>query len=314
MTTATPAAEDAELDCPLCGYDLRGLPTQRCPECGHAFDPEELRLAKFEKRQWLFEHSRSHLARSWIKTSLATLRPTKFWRGIGAAHTISPRRLGIFATAWMGIAIVLLLVVILMTSTLMRLSLIRQSYVRTPGAWVTADDPAIGWIDVVLTHVAIGRYSANGPPSLMPILALCVWPLAVMLAMRLFSATLRRAEIHSGHLTRIGVYSLPAVLLVPALMALWIEATSADDYILPRGILRSVPGAVWYFFRAVGISSNALLAMVASFLWSGRHLVAAHVNYLRLPHAVAQALLVLTVAWLGLIAALSIISGVVGVY
>ncbi len=32
--------------CPVCGYDLRGLPDQRCPECGHAFDPATLPLTR----------------------------------------------------------------------------------------------------------------------------------------------------------------------------------------------------------------------------------------------------------------------------
>jgi len=27
--------------CKGCGYDLRGLPVNRCPECGDTFDPEE---------------------------------------------------------------------------------------------------------------------------------------------------------------------------------------------------------------------------------------------------------------------------------
>lgn len=27
--------------CKFCGYDLRGLGTSRCPECGHTFDPED---------------------------------------------------------------------------------------------------------------------------------------------------------------------------------------------------------------------------------------------------------------------------------
>lgn len=32
------------LRCPHCGYDLRSLPEQRCPECGKAFDPSQLAM------------------------------------------------------------------------------------------------------------------------------------------------------------------------------------------------------------------------------------------------------------------------------
>jgi len=36
-------AIDYDLECPTCGYDLRGLTEQRCPECGCAFDLAALR-------------------------------------------------------------------------------------------------------------------------------------------------------------------------------------------------------------------------------------------------------------------------------
>src|SRR5688500_17127114 len=93
MTTTIDA--DA-LNCPLCGYDLRGLPENRCPECGHAFDPEELRQAKLERREWFFEHAK-RLVRPFILTSLVSLRPFTFWTRVRAADEIVPRRLWTWA-------------------------------------------------------------------------------------------------------------------------------------------------------------------------------------------------------------------------
>lgn len=36
-------ATDSELSCPTCDYNLTGLTENRCPECGEAFDPEQVR-------------------------------------------------------------------------------------------------------------------------------------------------------------------------------------------------------------------------------------------------------------------------------
>ncbi|MCC6361114.1 MAG: hypothetical protein IT450_20420 [Phycisphaerales bacterium] len=37
--------------CPTCGYDLRGLPEPRCPECGAAVDPSAIRSTEQESRR-----------------------------------------------------------------------------------------------------------------------------------------------------------------------------------------------------------------------------------------------------------------------
>lgn len=50
------ASDDpAPLDCPACGYDLRGFSNARCPECGSTFDVEQLRAgaARVNEPTWL---------------------------------------------------------------------------------------------------------------------------------------------------------------------------------------------------------------------------------------------------------------------
>jgi len=34
-------ASDETMRCLGCGYDLRGLPENRCPECGRGVDPQD---------------------------------------------------------------------------------------------------------------------------------------------------------------------------------------------------------------------------------------------------------------------------------
>ncbi|MBL8878032.1 MAG: hypothetical protein JNG88_02840 [Phycisphaerales bacterium] len=47
--------DEAALDCPACGYDLRGFANARCPECGSAFDINQLRAgaARVNEPTWL---------------------------------------------------------------------------------------------------------------------------------------------------------------------------------------------------------------------------------------------------------------------
>ncbi len=40
------------ISCPECNYDLRRLSERTCPECGAAFDPEELRQRQGRLQRW----------------------------------------------------------------------------------------------------------------------------------------------------------------------------------------------------------------------------------------------------------------------
>lgn len=42
--------EDFPLNCPKCDYLLRGLPEQRCPECGEAFDRGRLLVIRYVRQ------------------------------------------------------------------------------------------------------------------------------------------------------------------------------------------------------------------------------------------------------------------------
>lgn len=70
-----------ELHCPRCGYNLRGLPQPRCPECGREFEWVELVTgAQTETESPLFEYQwRRRPVRSFLVTVGASILPIRFW-------------------------------------------------------------------------------------------------------------------------------------------------------------------------------------------------------------------------------------------
>lgn len=89
------AGSEAErsVDCPRCGYDLRGeVPTWaaqcplsgRCPECGLDFAWSELLSAKVRRPSWCVEYAPRVRTVPWrcVKTFAVTLRPWRFWRSL----------------------------------------------------------------------------------------------------------------------------------------------------------------------------------------------------------------------------------------
>jgi hypothetical protein len=87
---AGPEAERS-VDCPRCGYDLRGeLPTWaahcplagRCTECGLDFAWSDLLSTKARRPPWCVEYAPRVVAVPWrcIKTFAVAFRPWRFWR------------------------------------------------------------------------------------------------------------------------------------------------------------------------------------------------------------------------------------------
>src|SRR5687767_4113902 len=108
----TPEARD-ELECPLCGYSLRGLggaaeasttpetaaepaTWTRCPECGYVCHWKLLLHARHSRQHFLFEHHPRRNVWSYFHTLLAGQRPTRFWSAINAGHQLRPGRLVVY--------------------------------------------------------------------------------------------------------------------------------------------------------------------------------------------------------------------------
>lgn len=65
------AAIEADVFCPLCDYNLRGLTEPRCPECGFRFDWPHVLDPTRRLHPYIFEHHPERNFRSFWQTAFA---------------------------------------------------------------------------------------------------------------------------------------------------------------------------------------------------------------------------------------------------
>lgn len=271
-------ALDEALNCPLCGYDLRGLASPRCPECGHAYDAQAIRDAKHLGIGWLVETELQHPFRAALRTSLRTLLPLStigFWKRLPPSAPIVPARLRAFAVWW------LLLGWMLGMAFVITAGVIRYNAAQAPAVTVWSG----GYSTNVPTYIAQGFsrftfYDALGGIKgvvirLLPILLIFAWPLLTFSFLNVFGITFKRAGISAGHLWRVAAYPLPLMIIATyAIRALRpIFGTDLLDRDGPEVYL--------------GLLATTLL-----------HSIGAHVDYLRIRHSLMQSFLVWLLGWL----------------
>src|SRR3954468_12080260 len=97
-----PVPDEFDLLCEHCGYSLVGLTaSNRCPECGEEFDPNDLPLARVP---WLFRTRRGKVA-SYVQTvQLILQNPTAFARELCRPVRVSAKDAKQFRRATIRIA------------------------------------------------------------------------------------------------------------------------------------------------------------------------------------------------------------------
>src|SRR4051812_15708142 len=78
----------AERFCQTCGYNLRGLASDRCPECGEKFDPTQAAGARIP---WLQRSAIGTWRAYWRTVGMAMFHPVELGREIWNASRVDPK-------------------------------------------------------------------------------------------------------------------------------------------------------------------------------------------------------------------------------
>jgi hypothetical protein len=286
-----------EIACPLCAYNLRGLTTPRCPECGFAFEwPQLLHRNEFI-HPFLFEHHPERNVWSFRKTIFAGLRPFKFWRSVSPAHEPVYTRL--------------------MQYWLLTIALLLLSNVAVFFSWEVVDYRQQMWsYKVQMTFWNQNRYAPQTPamqfdfrtwrstdacPPWAVITAIAIaWPWLTLLTLLIFQQTMKRSRIRNIQVLRCIVYSSDATLWLALLLGLGCCAALGSS-LITSGQIPNPRIFNWMTFPV--IIADVALPIIIPF-----RLFVAYRNYLRFKHAAG------TIISSQIIVALLIIQAMVLIY
>ena len=223
-----------EIHCSRCGYNLRGIEWPRCPECGWAFEWEEIFFAERRPHPYLYEH---HIGqdkfRRFRKTLLGALRPIKFWRTMRITHL--HRRgplIGFALRAWLIVTLNALLLSGLYAAVQHRQ--LSSAAFRGPGASMPSGTQLVmgfveGIMDVVIEAI-VALVESTGDieesPFFIVVLAwlACAMVPVTVLGYWLFGITLRKHKVLTPHLWRLAIYPAAANLVVLSSLLLVVAA------------------------------------------------------------------------------------------
>jgi hypothetical protein len=204
MTSVESQAPDwelmqAEVTCPLCEYNLRGLSQPRCPECGFTFEWREILDITRRKHQYLFEHHPERNLSSFFKTLVGGLNPWRFWRTLHPAQPTRQGRLIFYALFVVSVAMMPLIV---------------DRIVGTPmGArlfWYRTYRADLSWKAAVRFPLNLLEWPLRARPQVLLYFfvgATVALPVVMYLLLMVFQGTMRRVKVRPKHVRRCVVYS-----------------------------------------------------------------------------------------------------------
>jgi hypothetical protein len=300
-----------DVPCPMCEYDLRGLPEPRCPECGYAFDWADLIDPTRRKHKYLFEHHPQHNIWSFCRTAMGGLLPWRFWRSLRPEQPSNVRRLIVYwlITAWGVLVLPLGLFTAVCVaqqrdSASMRPRLAAAMQRPRDAQWAKDHfDSVAGYLDeyapLFPSRAFFSKVWRQRLPTGSVAIAIAAFttflalPWVTALSLMIFQATMRRARVRGAHVLRCCLYSFDGGWWFGLLMTAGVAGFVSDvlrQAMFPR-FIPYLPAIVRY-------------ATIALLLFSITKLLLAYQLYMRFPRAIATVVLALAVTLLALIVVL----------
>ena len=179
-----------EIECPLCGYNLRGLEHAKCPECGSLFLWRDLLDPNRRMHESLFEYHNGSTVKGFAASLFAGINPIRFWESI---HPVLPIRTARLRTY--GILVLLMMV----GSFVMG----QASLALQRGRWWRGRISGNAFFPWTWSRRDFGLVLAEN----FFVIDIVVWFVATIGAMMVFGDTMRRAKIRSAHVFRCAVYT-----------------------------------------------------------------------------------------------------------
>jgi hypothetical protein len=245
------SAISANVECPLCLYNLRGLVEPRCPECGYRFEWKELLNPQHAAQRYLFEHQRRRNIWSFFRTLIAGLRTRRFWAKLLPVDALVPRRLIVY---WFLCSSFLPLLPLSVAIGVGAPLAAHNASLRKQITFPSTATPAgrEKWLNTFYPlppHAQFFRQLAGrirpsefwwfvAPPTC----TILAWPWLTYAALMIFRASMHRAMAQRSHVLRCVVYSADAsvwyllVMFLLTILTVLAILASAERFLelLPR--------------------------------------------------------------------------------
>ena len=206
-----------DVNCPLCGYNLRGLPSAKCPECGAVFEWRDLLDPRRRYHAYLFEYHPDANLRSFVRTLKAGISPTWFWQSV---HPVLPIRVGRLRL-YLGLVVLAMFV-----------SFVAGQFAiaRMPaaGRWgpVFGGNEFLPWTWSFRDFIVVLDFNSY-------FLNFVVWLGATFGALLVFQSTMRRAKVRTAHVFRCVTYACDAYVWLAIVVVFLHGLTALGLPVLP---------------------------------------------------------------------------------